>query len=70
MSKSKWSHSTRSGIDKDYFLKYYYDGVFVIGDNELKQNIKNLTGNMGYFVLITILVIKKKNVSISDLSIN
>lgn len=49
MSKSEPTKSSNSQINNNYFLKYYYDNVFVIGDNELKQNIEIMIGNLGLY---------------------
>lgn len=48
-SKSESSDSTNSPINKDYFLKYDYNSAYVIGDNELKQNIEILIGTNGLY---------------------
>lgn len=37
------------GSGDNYFLKYYYDNVFVVGDNELKQNIEILIGKQALY---------------------
>ena len=41
------------GSGDNYFLKYYYDNVFVVGDNELKQNIEILIGKQALYCTLS-----------------